>query len=81
MNQAVANSLRWFLVELIIYGALMAGYYFGVLSLLGRWLDGLFLNDRRDYAWIALALIIVQGVFLETLTRLLLSFIRLRTEE
>lgn len=81
MNKAVANSVRWFLVELVIYGALMAGYFFLVLSFLGSWLDRLFVNDRRDYAWIALALIIVQGVFLEALTRRLLSFIRPRMEE
>jgi hypothetical protein len=41
----------------------------------------MFDTDRGVYAWVALALIICQGVLLEALTRWLLSFLQPPPEE
>ncbi len=80
MKREVENSLRSFLVEFVVYTILVAAYYFLVLHLLGAWLNGLFRSDRTVYAWVALGLIIGQGVLLDALTKLLLVWIRPRTE-
>ncbi len=80
MKREFENSLRSFLVELLVYALLVAGYYFLVLHLLGGWLHRLFLNQRETYAGLALALIIGQGLVLEFLTRALLAWLKPRTE-
>ncbi len=81
MERQVENSLRSFLLELVVYIVLVAAYYFLVLQLLGHWLADLFTHQRRAYAGIALGLIAGQGFLLETLTRLLLGWTKARTEE
>ncbi len=80
MKREVANSLRSFVVEFAVYAVLVAGYYFLVLHYLGNWLNELFQSDRAEYAWVALGLIIGQGVLLDVLTKRLLAWIRPRTE-
>ena len=80
MRKEVKSSLISFCVELVIYAVLVIAYYFLVLHLLGGWLLRLFEHDRRVYAVTALGLIICQGLLLEVLTRLLLAFIKPRTE-
>lgn len=80
MKPEIENSLRSFLVELVVYAALVAAYYLLVLHLLGHWLHGLFQDKRQAYAWIALGLIIGQGFVLELLTRLLLSLFQRRRD-
>ena len=75
MKRDVEASVRAFLIEFVVYAALVAGYYFLVLHFMGDWLWHLFAKDRRTYAAVALALIIGQGFLLEVLTRLLLSWI------
>ncbi len=80
MNREVKSSLISFCIEVLIYAVLVTGYYFLVLHLLGDWLQRLFEHDRRVYAVTALGLIICQGLILEVLTRLLLAFIKPRTE-
>lgn len=80
MKREVENSLRSFFVECAVYGILVAGYYFLVLHYLGDWLNDLFKSQRTAYAWMALGLIIGQGVLLDVVTRLLLAWIRPRTE-
>jgi len=80
MKREYENPLRSFLVELVIYAGLVAGYYFLVLHYLGDWLNGLYHQHRTVYAWVALGLISGQGVVLDIVTRLLLAWIRPRTE-
>lgn len=80
MKREVENSLRSFLVECAVYGILVAGYYLLVLHYLGSWLNDLFKGERTVYAWVALGLIIGQGIALDLLTKLLLAWIRPRTE-
>ena len=81
MNQEIKSSLKSFLIELIVYAALVVGYFFLVLNFLGTWLYQLFHENHRAYAWVALALIVFQGIVLEVLTRFLLAFIKPRIEE
>jgi hypothetical protein len=73
-------TLRSFLIELLVYAALVFGYYLLVLHFLGGWLNHLFTTDRRLYAAVALVFIICQGVLLEALTRGLLAWIKPRRE-
>ena len=80
MRREIRNSLKSFLVELAVYAALVTVYFFLVLHLLGGWLYGLFEHDRRLYAWLALLLIIGQGLLLETLTRALLAWLKPRND-
>ncbi len=81
MKREFENSLRSLLVELVVYTGLVSGYFFLVLHLLGRWLHELFQRDHRLYAIVALALIVGQGVLLDVLTRVLLQWIKPRTED
>ena len=79
-EKPLARSVGWFLIELSLYAALVAAYYFLVLKFLGGWLYNLYQQDRRNYAGIALGLIMAQGVLLEMLTRALLSWVKPRRE-
>jgi hypothetical protein len=65
-----------FLIELGVYALFVLAYFFLVLHFLGNWLKHMFDEKRMVYAIVALALIIVQGVFLEVLTTALLRLIR-----
>ena len=69
--------MRNFLIELLVYGTLVVGYFLVVLRLLNDYLTNLFLNDLVLYAFLALALIVAQGVFLDGLTSFLLNKIKL----
>lgn len=69
MKRELSRALRSFLLELGIYGILVAGYYFLVLHFLGDWLLRLYRGHRPLYAGMALLLILGQGVLLESLTR------------
>jgi hypothetical protein len=81
MKPEVETSVRAFLIEFVVYAALVAVYYFLVLHFLGDWLWHLFTSDRRTYAALALALIIGQGFLLEILTRVLLAWIHPRGKQ
>jgi hypothetical protein len=70
-----------FVLEMLLYAGLVAGYYFLVLHFLGNSLKDLFDHQRHLYAALALALIIGQGLLLEVLTRVLLSWIEPRTDD
>ncbi len=75
MNPKVRSSLRSLLIESAAYAVLVTLYFFLVLHFLGGWLNHLFQDERKLYAFVALGLIVGQGLLLEVLTRLLLSFI------
>jgi hypothetical protein len=80
MKPTLTSSLRILVLEFLIYGTLVAIYYFLVLHILGNSLNQLFQTDRRIYAGAALALIIGQGILLEMLTRLLIALLTSRSE-
>jgi len=69
--------LRNFVIELVLYGTLVVGYFLVVLRLLNDYLTSLFINDLVFYAFLALFLIVAQGVFLDSLTSFLLNQIKL----
>jgi hypothetical protein len=80
MKLDTAKTLRAFAVELVVYAALVVGYFFLVLHFLGEWLHQLELHHRAIYAGTAVLLIIGQAIVLESLTTLLLRIIRGRSE-
>jgi hypothetical protein len=80
MKKATSATIRAFLIELVVYAALVVGYFFLVLHLLGGWLYDLSANHRYLYAGVAILLIIGQAVFLEALTTFLLRLLRGRSE-
>ncbi len=81
MNKQVRRSLKTFLLELLVYAVLVVGYYFLVLHLMGDWLNRLFHQHRQTYAGVALALILGQGLLLDSVTSLLLAWVKPRSEE
>lgn len=65
--------IRNFAIELIVYAILVIAYFFLVLSTLGPWLTGLYDDNLRTYAIVALVLIVVQAVILEAVTSFLIE--------
>jgi hypothetical protein len=81
MNRELKGWLKSFLVELVVYSALVVGYFFLVLHVLGDWIARLYHDDRRIYAAAALALIVGQGIALELVTAALFALIKPRVDE
>jgi hypothetical protein len=73
---AVRRTLRAFALELVIYGALVTGYFFAVLHFLGGWLVQLETHHIRLYAIVAILLILGQAVVLEAVTTGLMRLLR-----
>ncbi|HAY83559.1 MAG TPA: hypothetical protein DCY42_01170 [Chloroflexi bacterium] len=69
--------VRNFVIELVVYGILLAIYFFVALRYLAEPLSNLFDNNLIVYAFIGLGLIVVQAVFLEFITSLLFDFLGL----
>lgn len=74
------HTAKSFLIELLVYAALVVAYVFFVIGLLDVWLHDIFLHNKTWYALTALVLIVTQGVVLEFVTSLLLRLIRSRTD-
>jgi hypothetical protein len=72
-NLRVRTLIRNFVIELLIYAALVVGYFVLVLRLLGEPLKKLFTDNLGLYGFAALALIVGQGAVLEVLTSFLVS--------
>lgn len=70
------NTLRAFLIELVVYAAFVTVYFFLVLHYLSGWLQELHLNHVKSYALVTLVLIIGQAVLLESVTTWLLRILR-----
>lgn len=80
MKIETAKTLRAFLIELVVYAALVVAYFFLVLHFLGEWLRQLEVHHRYTYATVAILLIIGQAVVLESVTTFLLRMLRGRSE-
>jgi len=65
--------LRNFAIEVAIYAVLVVAYFFLVLRLLGKPLERLFENNIVLYAFVALFLIVAQGVVLDGVTSFLIN--------
>ena len=76
MNRKESNTyllIRNFVLEMLLYGAFLAIYFFIVLRYLGEPLYGLFHDDLQKYAFISLGLIIGQAVILDLIITFLLD--------
>ncbi len=71
------NAIRSIVVELVVYGGLVTLYAASVLQLLADPLTDLYCDNLTLYAWVALALIVTQGVVLDAVTSFLLDRLRL----
>jgi hypothetical protein len=76
-NPVVRKMIGNFLIELVIYAALVIGYFFLVLRLLGEPLNNLFASNLTLYAFLALALIVAQAVLLEAVTSFIMGLLGL----
>ncbi|HJZ66895.1 MAG TPA: hypothetical protein VKF81_02035 [Blastocatellia bacterium] len=80
MNPEQKVAFRSFLIELLVYAALVFAYFFSVIGVLSRWVHQVYQQHKIVYAFAALLLIVIQGVGLEIVTTALLKLIRSRTE-
>ena len=80
-KQRTRVLLRNFVVELIVYGVLVAAYSAIVLRMLGKPLVQLFHSNLGVFAVVSLMLIVAQGVLLDALTSFLLDKLRLERPE
>jgi hypothetical protein len=62
-----------FILEVLVYALLVLGYFLLVLRFLGAPLETLYSNNLVVYAFVALALIVVQAVALDGVTSFLIS--------
>ena len=69
------HFLRVFAVELIIYSALLAGFYFLVVRYLGQPLTSLFGRDLAVYGFVTLLLLLFQGGVLDWVTSLVVRLL------
>jgi hypothetical protein len=80
MKKEASTTLRAFLIELVVYAALVVAYFFLVLHFLGEGLHQLESRHRYTYAGVAILLMIGQAVVLQYVTTFLLRLIRGRWE-
>ena len=66
MKPKAAKALKAFLIELVVYSALVVGYFFAVLHFLADWLNHLEKAHINIYALVAIGLIIGQAILLES---------------
>lgn len=80
-NPEVRRLLRNFSIELLVYAALVFGYFLLVLQFLGQPLARLFSTNLVLYAFVALLLIVAQGVLLEAVTSFIMGLLGLEQLE
>jgi hypothetical protein len=76
MKRKTGNTLRAFLIELVVYAALVVGYFFAVLHFLAGWIAHLEKTHITIYALVAIGLIIAQGIVLESVTTWLMRLLQ-----
>ena len=77
----ISILIRNFLIEMVIYGLLVVGYFYLALRLLGDPLKKLFDENLLLYALVALTLIVAQSVLLEVVTSFLVGQLKLERLE
>ena len=68
---------RNLVVEIIIYGVLIYGYYYLVLRRLADWLMTIFNTNLVYYSLVGLGLILIQAVLLDFVTSYLMKYFKL----
>jgi hypothetical protein len=74
MSSKLKSTAKRFIPETLLYGALAATYCFGVIRVLGSFLQKISHEHRAEYGLLALGLMIFQGFALERATHVLCSF-------
>jgi hypothetical protein len=69
-------SIVSIVLEFAIYAGLVTGYFYLVLYFLGGALRDLYMTNKLTYAFVALALIVGQGLLLQTITTYLLRLLQ-----
>ena len=80
METRFRRIIQVFVVELAIYTFLVIIYFLLVLRLLGGFLMDIFTEDIVLYTFLALGLIIMQGVLLEYITSFLMDKLKIGFE-
>lgn len=75
------SLIRNFILEMVLYGALVVVYFLVVLRFLGEPLMELYDSSLPLYAGAALVLIVAQGVVLEWVTSFLINLLGLERIE
>ena len=73
MEISTRHLIRNFAIEIILYGILVAIYFFLILRSLSPWLTTLYDENLSLYAVVALVLIVAQSVVLEWITGFLVE--------
>ena len=81
MKPKTKRLVRNFLIEVVIYSALLLVYFLVVLRFLGEPLNELFHQNLTFYAGATLALIIAQSVLLDFVTTFLVNRLDLEQSE
>jgi len=76
-NPKIRRMIGSFVIELLVYALLVVAYFMVVLRLLGDPLDRLYSSNLVLYAFLALALIVVQAVVLEMVTSFIMGLLGL----
>ena len=76
MKAKTAATIRAFIIEFAVYSALVVGYFFAVLHFLAGWINNLEKSHITMYAVVAIGLIIIQGLVLETVTTWLMRLLQ-----
>jgi hypothetical protein len=76
-NPEIRKLIRHFAIELLIYAVLVVAYFFLVLRFLNEPLYNLYGSNLPVYAFIALGLIVAQGVLLEFVTSFIMHLLGL----
>lgn len=71
-----ARDFRSFSLHLAVYSVLLLIYFLLVLRYLTRWLNDLFQYHRAEFAAVAILLMIVQAVVLESVSHFILKLFR-----
>jgi hypothetical protein len=72
-NSGTRRLVLGIAIGVVAYVALIAGYFLLVLRPLGEPLKNLFVNNLILYAFVALALVVAQGVLLAVVTSFLVN--------
>lgn len=80
MKAEARKTLFSFVIELVVYGFLIAAYFLLVLHFLGPSLAEIEKTHIRLYALLAVGLILGQSIVLELITTFLIRLLRGRSE-
>ncbi|MCA9973004.1 MAG: hypothetical protein KC425_22455 [Anaerolineales bacterium] len=81
MSNKGKRLLLHFVIEFLLYAILLAIYYVVVLRFLNQPLHELFLTNTPLYATATLVVIVIQSVFLEWVTSLLVRWLGMEAVE